>query len=131
MKLYSKSVGEGMPIVMLHGFSLDHRMMEGCMEPIFQEQDGWRRLYVDLPGMGRSPGEDWIQGSDDMLTVVLDWLDEAVPDGPFLLAGESYGGYLAQGVLYRRMDRVKGMLLICPVVVAERSRRQLPPFEVL
>lgn len=31
---------------------LDHRLMSGCMEPIFTKREGWRRIYIDLPGMG-------------------------------------------------------------------------------
>ncbi len=27
-------IGNGKPIIMLHGYSVDHRLMRGCMEPI-------------------------------------------------------------------------------------------------
>jgi len=38
-------IGEGKPIVMIHGYYPDHRLMMGCMEPIFRVNDGYRRIY--------------------------------------------------------------------------------------
>jgi pimeloyl-ACP methyl ester carboxylesterase len=124
--------GEGFPVVMLHGFSPDHRLMTGCMEPVFADRPGWRRIYLDLPGMGRTKGADWITGSDDMLAVVERVVERLIPAGaPFLVAGESYGGYLARGLLTRQAHRMAGMLLICAAIHAEKEKRDLPPFTVL
>jgi pimeloyl-ACP methyl ester carboxylesterase len=40
--IYYEVIGSGTPVVMIHGFILDHRAMKGCMEPIFQERTlGW------------------------------------------------------------------------------------------
>jgi pimeloyl-ACP methyl ester carboxylesterase len=63
-------LGEGRPMLILHGNGPDHRMMMGCMEPVFSEQDSIRRIYVDLPGMGKSPAAEWITSSDEMLKAV-------------------------------------------------------------
>lgn len=65
--IYYEVIGEGIPIIMLHGFSPDHRLMKGCMEPIFKERDGWSRIYMDLPGMGKTKNYENISNSDDML----------------------------------------------------------------
>ena len=43
--------GSGSPLLILHGSRLDHRHMMETLEPIFEEIDGWKRVYVDLPGM--------------------------------------------------------------------------------
>ena len=45
--------GEGKPIIIIHGSTVDHRLMTGCMEPIFNNRDGYKRIYLDLPGMGK------------------------------------------------------------------------------
>ena len=74
---------------MLHGYYPDHRLMSGCMEPVFQKRPGYRRIYFDLPGMGKTKGEPWIQSSDQMLQVVLDFIAKVIPEENFLLAGES------------------------------------------
>ena len=36
--------GRGRPILMIHGFGPDHRLMLGCMEPVFQKYTGWKRI---------------------------------------------------------------------------------------
>jgi pimeloyl-ACP methyl ester carboxylesterase len=126
-EVYYESHGTGLPIVMLHGYGLDHRMMKGCMEPLLSSRPGWRRIYLDLPGMGRTPAMDPVRTSDDMLTLVLEVIDHLLPDGqPFVVAGQSYGGYLAQGIVHRRPQQVAGVMLLCPAVIPDRARRQLP-----
>jgi pimeloyl-ACP methyl ester carboxylesterase len=47
-------IGAGNPIIMLHGYYVDHRLMSGCMEPVFRDKKGYKRIYLDLPGMGES-----------------------------------------------------------------------------
>jgi pimeloyl-ACP methyl ester carboxylesterase len=42
------------------------------------------------------------------------------------VAGESYGGYLARGLIHDVSERLNGVLLICPVITADRGRRDLP-----
>jgi pimeloyl-ACP methyl ester carboxylesterase len=130
--VFCEIIGEEMPIVMVHGMGVDHRTMKACMEPVFQNRtDEWRRIYFDLPGMGRTKGADWIANSDGMLEFVLSFIDQVIPHEPFLLVGESYGGYLVRGVIRERPDDVGGMLLICPLVVADDEQRDVPPCSVL
>jgi pimeloyl-ACP methyl ester carboxylesterase len=97
-----ESYGTGTPIILLHGYGSDHRLMKGCIEPIFAQQPGWQRIYLDLPGMGQTPGKEQIKSTDDILDIVIAFLDAVIPGQCFLLAGESYGGYLARGVVYWR-----------------------------
>jgi pimeloyl-ACP methyl ester carboxylesterase len=114
--------GEGTPILMIHGWGPDHRLMKGCMEPIFQTMDkAWKRIYFDLPGMGKTKGETWITGSDQMLDIVLDFINAVISNQHFIVAGESYGGYLARGIINKRPFVVDGLLLICPLAVPEKE----------
>jgi pimeloyl-ACP methyl ester carboxylesterase len=129
--LFYEAYGTGTPIILLHAYGTDHRNMTGCMEPLFAKLAGWQRLYLDLPGMGQTPGKESLKSTDDMLDVVVDFIDAVIPGQRFLLAGESYGGYLARGVLLRKFDLVAGMALICPGIIAERSRRTVPPRTVI
>jgi pimeloyl-ACP methyl ester carboxylesterase len=129
--VHYESRGSGQPLVMIHGFTLDRRSLLGCMEPVFAGRSGWRRIYLDLPGMGRTPGSGAIASSDDMLDVVLRFIDAVIPGERFSVVGQSYGGYLARGVLARKAASIDGMALICPVVVAERARRDLPRHSVI
>lgn len=129
--VFYESYGEGRPLVALHGFSLDHQVMKGCLEPVFNRRPGWRRVYLDLPGMGRTTGEEWIANSDDILDVVLEFLETLIPDQQIALAGQSYGGYLARAVIQRKREIVDGLLLICPMTIADRTKRTLPDHKVI
>ena len=122
--IHYETIGEGKPVVLLHGFYLDHRMMMACMEPVFATRLGYRRVYLDLPGMGRSPGVAWIKNSDAMLEAVLAAIESILPGERYLLAGESYGGYIARGILHKTPERVDGALFICPLI---GDGRILPP----
>lgn len=127
LQVYYEARGEGFPVLMIHGFGIDHHVMTGCMEPVFRRRPGWKRIYFDLPGMGRTKGTDDVGNADRMLDVVAAFAGKMVPRGPFLVAGESYGGYLARGLAHKIPERLAGLLLICPVIVPERGGRTLPP----
>ncbi|GAB2588922.1 alpha/beta fold hydrolase [Kribbella endophytica] len=131
MTLHHVSHGEGIPVLAVHGWTPDHRLMTGCLEPVFADLPGYRRIYPDLPGMGRSPGGA-IDSTDGVLDALLAFVDSVLDGEPFLLVGESYGGYLARAVAARRPEQVLGLGLICPIGVAvEHAERTVPPHVVL
>lgn len=123
--------GEGKPILMLHGYTVDRGIMLGCMEPLFQDGCEYRRIYPDLPGMGKTKGESWITNSDQMLDIVINFIDKVIGDETFLIAGESYGGYLARGIILRMPERVEGLLMLCPGIVMTPGWRNAPEHTVL
>ena len=119
--------GEGVPVLALHGWTPDHRLMLGCLEPVFTTRTGYRRLYPDLPAMGKSPAPPSIASSDDMLDAVQDFVDDTIGDEPFLLIGESYGGYLARALAGARPEQILALALICPIGTAvDHAERRLP-----
>jgi pimeloyl-ACP methyl ester carboxylesterase len=89
---------------------------------------GFRRLYPDLPGMGRTPAPATITSNDDVLDILLGLIDSTIGDEPFLVMGQSYGGYLARAIANRRPDQAVGLALICPVGA---HTRDVPEHEVL
>jgi pimeloyl-ACP methyl ester carboxylesterase len=124
--IHYEMIGEGRPIILLHGSPLDHRYMEYDMEPFFEHREGWKRIYPDLPGMGKTPGADWITTQDQILDIVVDFIDQVLPGQRFVVVGASYGGYLARGVIYRRSAVIDGLLLTAPGILADFSKRTLP-----
>ena len=142
--------GEGRPLVMLHGLAVDRRVLVEICEPVLaplQTRDGWRRIYVDLPGHGLSTGSPERMGADalvETLAIGCHAVDRGGPQagdnalvemlaafvrevagGPACLVGYSYGGYLAQGLL-RELEGVGGLFLICPTVEADFGKRTVP-----
>lgn len=116
-------IGEGKPVIMLHGYYIDRRIMLGCMEPIFADKEGYKRIYLDLPGMGESESSESIKSTDDMLEIVLGFIEKMIPNENFLIMAQSYGCYLARGIIHKMQDRVDGMALLCPLIFAEAHKR--------
>jgi pimeloyl-ACP methyl ester carboxylesterase len=129
--VYSESFGAGRPIFFLPSWGGDAGEGRAIHEPIFEARPGWRRIYVDPPGTGRSPADPSITDQDGMLSAVADLIDELAGDQPFALAGTSAGGLHARGVVKRDPSRVLGLLLRAPGIVIDRSRRTLPTDEHL
>jgi pimeloyl-ACP methyl ester carboxylesterase len=104
--------GVGTPLVALHGTGVDHREIEAAVEAIVPAT-GYRRIYPDLPGMGRS-GADGLTGNNDVVALLGGFIEQ-LAGGRALLLGHSYGAYLARGVAARRPDLVQGLALLCPI----------------
>jgi pimeloyl-ACP methyl ester carboxylesterase len=108
--------GEGRPVLVLHGAGVDHREPEACFEPVFSGVAGFRRVYPDLPGMGRTPAPDGVRSAEDVLQVLLDFADEVGDGTPYLLIGHSAGAYYAQAMAARAPQQVAGLALVCPLL---------------
>jgi len=130
LHIYYETCGQGKPLLAIHGYGIDHHVMTGCIEPIFSNRGGWKRIYLDLPGMGRTRAPRWLNSADQMLDALIQFCEIVIPEDQFLVAGESYGGYLARGLVRSLPQRLNGVLLICPVVIADRNQRDLPPRRV-
>ncbi len=50
---------------------------------------------------------------------------------PNRVAADLRGGYLARGVIREKIEQVAGMLLVCPMIVADHSLRTLPEFRII
>jgi pimeloyl-ACP methyl ester carboxylesterase len=131
LRIWYEAHGRGMPVIFLHGWTMDHRDETPVYEPIFAKRRGYRRFYPDLPGMGKSPAHSRIKNQDDYLQVALRFIDGMSKGGQFLLAGTSAGAYLARGVVQRMADRIDGLLLRVPLMVAADKKRDVAKFAPL
>ncbi|HEY9409572.1 MAG TPA: alpha/beta hydrolase [Jiangellaceae bacterium] len=113
--------GTGRPVLVLHGAGVDHREAEACFEPAFDGVAGLRRIYPDLPGMGRTIAPDTVRSADDVLDTLLDFADEVTGGTPHLLVGHSAGAYFAQAMAARRPAQVAGLALVCPLLPGLRD----------
>lgn len=120
--------GDGTPVLVLHGTNVDHREVAAALEPVFAGSKKYRRVYPDLPGMGHTPAPETLNGADDVLDLLLAFVDGVIGDGPFLLAGHSAGAYYARAIAGRRPKQVTGLALICPL---DENARDIPAHQVL
>ncbi|HVD27045.1 MAG TPA: alpha/beta hydrolase, partial [Mycobacteriales bacterium] len=107
--------GNGTPVLALHGVGVDHHETTGTLEPLFADRPGYRRIYPDLPGMGRTPAPDTVNSTDDVVQILLGLIDTVIGDQPFLAVGHSYGGYLARAIANLRPGQVAGLALLCSI----------------
>ncbi len=108
-------VGEGIPVVLLHGLTATRRYV--VMGSRALERSGHRVIAYDARGHGESaPGAvyDYPALTDD-LEAVLDaaGLERAV------LAGASMGGHTALALALRRPERVAGLVVVTPAHEAD------------
>jgi pimeloyl-ACP methyl ester carboxylesterase len=123
--------GAGRPILVLHGGYLDHRHMVDALEPLFDDREGWKRIYIDIPGHGKSPVDPSISTHDEVLGLILAFISEMLPGQSFAVVGESRGGYLARGIIHQKPDLVDGALFIVPGRYAVCSEDSVPPHSTL
>lgn len=118
-----ESTQTGPAVVCLPMFSTTRAATAAAFAPAFAGA-GLREVYLDLPGHGDSP-VTCRPTSQAVLDTVAAWLDHHV-DAPVLLAGASYGAYLAAGIARQRPHLVRGLLLVCPGVTIAPASRTLP-----
>lgn len=125
--LSADEIGEGLPVLIIHGWEMNGKVEELDFEPIFTKAIGFRRIYVDLPGMGTTPAND-IKAMDDIYLRLAHFIDVRLGKSNFLLIGTSCGGYLARLLAHRYVDQVDGLLLRVPLIQPDDSLRDLDTF---
>lgn len=129
--IHYEDTGVGIPLVGIHGWATDHQYISSILEPVFDSRTGWRRIYPDLPGRGRTRGTEDIHSSADILRLLLGFIGAVVGEERFAVAGLSYGGLLARGVVSRMPENITGLLLIVPSLGAAQPPARLPRRVVL
>ncbi|HVT87808.1 MAG TPA: alpha/beta hydrolase [Tepidisphaeraceae bacterium] len=104
---YYETRGQGMPVVLLHGFPLDSRVWESQLEAL---SDRYLVIAPDLRGFGKSrAGESF---TIDSLADDVHWLLKDLGTLPCALGGLSMGGYVALAYAKKYPEYLRGLLLI-------------------
>lgn len=124
--LSSEEFGDGLPVLIIHGWELSGKADQADFEPVFAKLPaGLRRIYVDLPGMGRTPSHG-VQSLDDVFHHLTRFIDAHLGrTSRFLVVGSSCGGYLARAVAQRYGSQVDGLLLRVPLIEPNDTKRDL------
>ena len=108
--------GQGTPLLLVHGYPLDHSMWNGQLESF---SDQFRVIAPDLRGFGKSditPGTVTMAQMADDLAEMLDSL--AIRE-PIVLCGLSMGGYVAWQFALRHRPRLAKLVLCDTRAVAD------------
>lgn len=116
--------GSGPPVVCLPMFATTRRVTVEALGPALAGA-GRRQVYADLPGHGETPASAEAT-SEAVLAAVAAFVTEHDTGDGVLLAGCSYGAYLAAAIARRWPARVRGLLLVCPGVRIGPAERDLP-----
>lgn len=99
-------LGEGTPILWIHGFPLASTMYEPQLAI-----RGVRHVMPDLPGFGQSRPQGDDVSIDGYARLCIEILDQRGIDKA-VIAGFSMGGYIAFGVARLAPHRMRGLILI-------------------
>ncbi len=105
--LHVKDRGQGLPLLLVHAFPLNHTQWESQLDMLTDE---FRLIAPDMRGFGASdapPGPYSMDQFADDLAALLDHLNiEQV-----VLGGLSMGGYVAFAFVRRHAARLRGLVL--------------------
>ena len=99
--------GQGLPLVLLHGFPLDKHMWDAQVAELSAH---WRVIAPDLRGFGQSrpQGPFSIEDLADDVHITLSQLAAL----PCVLAGLSMGGYVALAFARKYLRDLRGLILV-------------------
>jgi 3-oxoadipate enol-lactonase len=103
-KLWCDDRGNGAPILLVHGFPLDHSMWNRLELP-------GRIIAPDLRGFGRSPARGEVVTMERFADDLAELLDALGIAEPVVFCGLSMGGYVALQFWKKYAARLRGLIL--------------------
>lgn len=106
--LYYENIGNGKPLVFLHGFLENHKIWIRLQNDLKQH---YQIITIDLPGHGNSENLRDIYTMEEMAEEVIDVLDELkIEKATFI--GHSMGGYVTCALAELFPERVENIVLV-------------------
>lgn len=100
--------GSGRPILLIHGFPLDHSMWSG-QTPLAER---FRLIAPDLRGFGASDAGEGIHSISQLADDLASLLAAMGERRPVVVCGLSMGGYVAQHLVVRHPHIAAGLVLV-------------------
>lgn len=112
--------GKGTPLVLLHGFPLDHQLWDDVI-PLLENT--FELIMPDLRGFGESETVDTLYSMDDLASDITGLLDQ-LDIQKAAVAGHSMGGYVALAFARLYPERVRGLALVSSQAPADPPERK-------
>jgi pimeloyl-ACP methyl ester carboxylesterase len=119
--LFYVEQGQGIPIVFLHGYPLDHRIWL----PVFPYlRKDIHIIEPDLRGHGQSPVPEGVYSMSLVVGDVIRLLDKLKIEKT-VVAGHSMGGYVIFEFWHEYPDRISGIALVATRANADTEERRM------
>ena len=103
--------GEGMPVLLLHGWALAHHTYRGVIETVAAQ--GCRVIAPALPGFGGTGG---LPGSSFSISGYAKWVNDFLGvlevTEPAVVMGHSFGGGVAVRFTFEHRAKVRSLVLV-------------------
>jgi len=120
IRLAYERLGNGAPLVLLHGYPLDHRLWDD-IAPLLV--DTFELIIPDLRGFGGSSIVDSSYTVEDIASDIAALLDHLeIPKAA--IVGHSMGGYVALAFARLFPERLSGLGLVSSQVLADAPERK-------
>jgi len=100
--------GQGVPLVLVHGFPLDHRMWQAQIDTFSKTH---RVIAPDLRGLGLSKSDDDVVSMEQFADDLAEMLDHLGVVERVVLCGLSMGGYISLQFWKKYSLRLRGIVL--------------------
>ncbi|MDO9546154.1 MAG: alpha/beta hydrolase [Pelolinea sp.] len=125
MDLFNIDSGEEIPLLLLHGFPFDHTIWNKMIRHM---EKGIRIIAPDLRGHGCSKISSNKYLISDIAVDIVELLDR-LQINKVMVAGHSFGGYVALDLYRNFPDRLAGLALISSHVYPDSVEKKKSRFE--
>lgn len=108
-KLFVEQAGRGQPLLLIHGFPLNHEMWRPQIETLARNS---KVIAPDLRGHGQSPPTPGPYSMDMLADDCATVLEKLGVQQPVAVCGLSMGGYVSFALFRRHPQMVAGLILV-------------------
>ncbi|NPV40813.1 MAG: alpha/beta fold hydrolase [Anaerolineae bacterium] len=119
-QLFFETIGDGIPLILLHGYPLDHSIWQEVAAGLKNEA---RIIMPDLRGQGKSPAPAGTYLMVDLAGDILQILDKLNIEKT-IIAGHSMGGYVALALAKIHPERLSGLALVASHAYADSAEKK-------
>jgi 3-oxoadipate enol-lactonase len=120
INLAYEELGQGVPLVLIHGYPLDHTVWDKVASLLGKE---FHLIMPDLRGFGQSEAMEIDASIIEYASDIKDLLNHLMIKKAFL-AGHSMGGYVALAFARKYPEAVSGLALISSQAAADSPERK-------
>lgn len=109
MTLFTDKTGVGKPLVLLHGWGLNHHVWSGVTPQLSQHSTV---VTIDLPGHGRSTMPVDAYSLQSVTEMIVHEIETTYTGQPVIILGWSLGGLLAMNITIHHPGLLSGLILV-------------------